>query len=154
MTKYSRLGIKYGLLLGLFNSLVIYLSNVVFPSNGPDNAALTAFWAIAMFAIFCFIGYRISFSGAKPKPSGHAAAVAAFVAFSLTILAFAVVDNAYLSVVSQQTDKITAFSNSHSNSLRSFINQGLLVGYLVGAPFVIITGFFAGKLGVLIFARK
>jgi hypothetical protein len=45
---------------------------------------------------------------------------------ALTVASFAVVDNVWLDVVSQQQTKIDGFAHSGAASMREFINQGLI----------------------------
>lgn len=146
-TKLLTYGLKYGIALGLINSLIIYVTNIVIADNNPDNGGLTVLWLVIMTAVFYLVGYRTTSSGASVKTSASAAALAAFITLSLSLLAFGIIDNLFLDIVGQQYDKLTALKASGSTDMRAFINDNLIRGYLISAPFVIIGGYLAGTFG-------
>src|SRR5262249_54917371 len=72
----------------------------------------------------------------------------------MVLLTFAVVDNLFLGIVSQQIDKITAFRDQTAyTSMRDFINVGLLEGALIALPFVALVGSFLGAVASLVRRR-
>ena len=62
---------------------------------------------------------------------------------ALTVVTFLVVDNVWLEIVAQQQTKIDGFAQSGAESMRSYINQGLI------GPAVFFTAVF-GVFGVIL----
>ncbi len=110
--------------LGL--SAEIVLSNVVFPSRGDDDAASVLISYLCIFAALFATGMLAARDGTGRKGLVLAGLIAGTMIGALTVATFAVVDNVWLDIVSQQQMKIDGFAHSGATSMRGYINDGLL----------------------------
>jgi len=167
-----RRGILDGLVISALIAIDVVLTNVVFPS-GPgesdsdpeyvyQNLALYAVLALLLVAIGARAGRaaaagQASAAGSRlPRPAAGAVGggVAGVVIAVLTTLVFVVVNNAFLSIVSQQHDKRVAFAASGWASMRWYLTVEQLLG---GVFLVIALGLVGGVLGLLgaaVFRRR
>ena len=110
--------------LGL--SAEILLSNVIFPSTTDDDGVPVALSYLCVFAVLLLTGMLAARHGAGPRGRVLAGLVAGALIGALTIATFAVVDNVWLDVVSQQQNKIDGFAESGAASMRAYINTSLI----------------------------
>jgi hypothetical protein len=133
----------------LFSGLVV-LTNVVFPTPSESDDEYTGWYLIGYLGLFLLfaIGGAINAERARPRRSGAlGGAATALIIVGIVLLTFAVVDNVFLAIVSQQIDKVNAFRQQATyTSMRAFINSGLLMGAVVALPFAALVG---GVLGAL-----
>ncbi len=142
--------LPYAFLIGAIFSFFIFLTNVVFPNNGPDNGTAVGFTYLVLFSLFGLGGYINSRqSKDKIKSGAVGGAITAFIVVGLIMLTFAFVDNVFLSTVSKQADKIAGFTNAKNqfHSMRDYINHGLLMGSIIVLPVVTIIGGLLGSIG-------
>jgi hypothetical protein len=104
--------------------LGLYLANVVFPSPEDSTAGVLAMDAYLLAALMVAgaLARRASGRPIAPVIAGMAAGLVLAV---LGIATFAVIDNAFLSIVSHQQGKIDGFRDSGMTSMRAYINGGL-----------------------------
>jgi hypothetical protein len=110
--------------LGL--TVEIVLSNVVFPSNGDDDAIPVVISYLCVFAALFVTGMLAARGGAGRRGLVLAGLVAGAMIGALTVATFAVVDNVWLDIVGQQQAKIVGFAHSGAASMREYINNGLI----------------------------
>jgi hypothetical protein len=165
-----RRGVFDGLVLSALIAVDVVLTNVVFPA-GPDesdsdpeylwqNLALYSALALLLVAIGARAGRATFTAGATgrrmPRPAAGAVGggVAGVVIAALVTLTFVVVNNAFLSIVSQQHDKRVAFAASGWTSMRAYLTVEQLLG---GVFLVVALGLVGGVLGLLgaaVFRRR
>jgi hypothetical protein len=103
--------------------LALYLSNVVFPSPQDSTAGVLALYAYLLVALMAAGAFA---RGAAPGPGAVIAGITAGLVLAVLGLAtFAVIDNAFLSIVSHQQGKIDGFQASGMASMRAYINADL-----------------------------
>jgi len=126
-------------------SAEIFLTNVVFPAKTDDDAIPVVVSYLCVFVALFLVGLLAARNGAGPRGQALAGAVAGMLIGALTIATFAVVDNVWLDVVSQQQTKIDGYAASGAASMRAYINHGL-----IGAAFAlsIALGVFGALLGL------
>ena len=149
-------GIIDGAIVAMVIAVVLFLSEVVYPrspsesDNDPEyvRQLLLAYGLLFMF--FLAVGVHARWRGGSLL-AGVKGGVAAGV--TITVIVFAAgafVDNAFLSVVSQQHDKRIAFEHSGLSSMRLFLNLQNLAGLVVVVPgSALIGGALSGIGGVL-----
>lgn len=132
---------RFGILLGILLSVIIFLSNVVFPSNAPDWAPGELFVAILIGLYVMWAAYR---SDGSLKERLLTGALTSLIGFTLAMATFFIIDNAYLGIVSQQSDKIVGFRAGHYTSMQAYINMNLVKALLFGLPASTIFGLVCG----------
>jgi hypothetical protein len=146
----KRSTLLYAVVWGALFSAAVVLTNVVFPSPNESDDEYTGWYVVLYLGLFLLfaIGGAINSERAHPARSGAiGGAGAALLMIAMIMLTFAIVDNLFLDVVSQQIDKINAFQaqTTYAN-MRDFINSGLLQGIVVVLPVVAVVG---GALGAV-----
>jgi hypothetical protein len=132
MQTTDRRAIKRGILIagivwvGL--SIEVVRSNVVFPSKADDDTVSVLLSYLCVFAALFLIGALAGRSDASGKGQILAGLIGGAMIGALTIATFAVVDNVWLDIVSQQQAKIDGFAHSGAASMRDYINNGLIGG--------------------------
>ena len=138
-----------GFALGFGGLVVIVLTNVITTTlpDGNGEMAIILCLLLLYFGAAGYLAVRRTGSILHAVVSG---AIVALIAMAMAWLAFLVVDNLFLAIVSQQADKIYGFQHSHFHSMRDYINAGLLnTGpFLVGVSTVI--GAVCGGIGGLL----
>jgi hypothetical protein len=126
---------------------LIYLSNVVFPSNDDTIPSIAGY--LYLMVAFAAIGAVASRACAELWSWLVASAVSGLVMAALINATFAWVDNAYLGIVSKQQQKIEDFRSSGMTSMREFINLSLerqVVGITV---LLTVIGVLLGTMGAI-----
>jgi hypothetical protein len=138
----------YAATWGALFSVLVVLTNVVFPTPNESDDEYTGWYIILYLGLFLLfaIGGALNSERAHPLRSGAiGGAGSALIMVAMIMLTFVIVDNLFLSIVSQQIDKINAFhAQTTYTSMRDFINRGLLQGAVAVLPVVAIVG---GALG-------
>jgi hypothetical protein len=154
-----RRGVLDGLVVAAGIAVVLFLSNVVFPKSpdesdsDPEYLVQLAAGYLLLFALLVAIGVHARWRTGSPL-AGIKGGVAAGVAIAVVLyLAVTVIDNGWLSLVSQQHDKRMAFARSGMSSMRLFLNLQNLEGVLVVVPGAAFAGGLLGGLGGLIGTR-
>ena len=137
-------GALIAVIVWLALSVEIVFTNVVFPSTTDNDGVSVVVSYLCVFATLFLVGLMAERNGAGPRGQAVAGAVAGMLIGALTIATFAVVDNVWLDVVSQQQTKIDGYAASGAASMRAFINQGL-IGAAVGLTIAL--GVFGALLG-------
>jgi hypothetical protein len=147
-------GVVAGLLLGALAIVGIVLSNVVFPSTESDSEYTVVYLLgyAAILVVFAGIGFVASGAPSQIGAGARAGVVAALLATAIGLAAFFVVDNLFLSIVSQQVDKIQGFHNSPYPTMRAYVNADLVTVVLIALPLVGLAGAACGAVGAA--ARK
>lgn len=144
----------YAAAWGALLSVVVVLTNVIFPTPTESDDEYTG-WYIALFLGLLLVfamGGLIASERTRPLRSGAlGGAVTALFMLGMTMLTFAVVDNVFLDIVSQQIDKVNAFQHQTTyTNMRDFINSGLLAGAVFVLPVAAALGGLLGVCGVLV----
>jgi len=143
INKYS-----IGLVLGIVLSIVVVLTNIVFPNNSSDDGRIIGLSYLILFILFMGVGYFLSKKTNPLKNGAIAGAVSSAIAFFLTMLTFIVIDNLFLGIVSKQAEKIYGFTHQNTyQTMRDFINSGNLRGLVFGIIMATVFGGLAGALG-------
>jgi membrane protease YdiL (CAAX protease family) len=140
----------YAALWGALFSVIVVLTNIVFPSPNESDDEYTGWYIVLYLGLFLLfaIGGALNSERARPLRSGAiGGAGAALIMIAMIMLTFVIVDNLFLDTVSQQIDKINAFqAQTTYTNMRDFINSGLLLGTLTVLPVVAVVG---GGLGAI-----
>lgn len=144
----------YAAAWGALLSVAVVLTNVVFPTPAESDDEYTG-WYIVLFLgllLVFAVGGLVASERTHPVRSGAVGgAVTALIMLGMTMLTFAVVDNVFLDVVSQQIDKVNAFQHQTTyTNMRDFINSGLLAGAVFVLPVAAVFGGLLGACGVLV----
>lgn len=153
MNPALRRGIIDGLAISAVLATVLVLSNVVFPA-GPTESDNDPEYLVQIFGAYLVIAALLALIGARARrrwdseKAGVLAGAAAGLVMALALLVTSlVIDNAWLSIVSQQHDKKVAFEASGWTSMRAYLNVRTLLGALVVVPFATFVGGFLGAVG-------
>ena len=133
---------------------LIFLTTVTFPSRFDAIAVVSGFFYL--MGLFLAIGAIASRACARPRPGTWLAACTASgslmaVLFSAT---YAVIDNAYLGIVSRDPEQIAAFRASGMTSMRDFINVSLEHQVIVGFVVCVVIGVLMGMVGAVCAAER
>jgi hypothetical protein len=152
---WNHLGVSAGLLLGGLAIVGIVLSNVVFPSTESDSEYTSVYLLgyVSIFLVFVVIGLLASRHTNRILSGTWAGAIAALLGGGIALGTFFVVDNLFLSIVSQQVDKLHGFHQSTFPTMRAYVNAGLLAAVLIGLPFLGGAGAAGGTLGAMVQKR-
>jgi hypothetical protein len=147
-------GVVAGLLLGGLAIVGIVLSNVVFASTESDSEYTTLYLVgyAAILLVFTMIGFVASGTPGRIRAGARAGTAAALLATALGLATFFVVDNLFLSIVSQQVDKIQGFHQSSFPTMRAYVNTELVYAVLGMLPLAAAAGAVCGAVGAV--ARK
>ena len=155
-----RRGIYDGLIIAAVLTVLVVLTNVVFPpdpaesDSDPEYVAQIGAVYLVMALLLVVIGARARrrsdgfWSGAK---GGAAAGLVLAIAVTLIFL---IVNNLFLDLVSQQHDKRVAFAASGWSSMRAYVSVQQLVGALFLIPAGTIVGAGLGLLGGAVFRPR
>ena len=153
----KRLVILYALGWGALFSVLVVLTNVVFPSPNESDDEYTGWYIVLYLGLFLLfaIGGALNSERAHPLRSGAiGGAVSALIMVAMIMLTFIIIDNLFLDIVSQQIDKINTFrAQTTYTNMRDFINDGLLRGLVIVLPVVAIVGGFLGAFVSLVRRR-
>jgi uncharacterized membrane protein YozB (DUF420 family) len=148
-----RRGVFDGLIVAALIAVTLFLSNVVFPA-GPDESdddpeylIQIAIAYVLIAAVFVLIGLRARRRLDQNWAGAAGGAAAGFVIALGLLVAVLVIDNAFLSTVSQQHDKRVAFATSGFSSMRTFLTVRTLLAALTVVPGVTVVGGLLGMLG-------
>lgn len=148
-----RRGSYDGLMVAGFLAIVAFLTNVVFPGgpndsdSDPDSVAMIGGAYLLIAVLLVAIGARGHRRANTPYAGAKAGAIAGFVIATLVMATFLVIDNLFFGTISQQHDKVVAFANSGSPSMRTFVNVSLLQGAAFLIPTLTVVGGLLGFLG-------
>ena len=148
-----RRGALDGLIVAALIAVTLFLTNVVFPP-GPDESDDDPEYLVQIGVAYALIAVAFLLIGARARRrhdtdrAGAAGGAAAGVVIAIGLLvAVLVIDNAFLSIVSQQHDKRIAFANSGWSSMRTFLTVRTLLGALAVLPAMTVIGGLLGHLG-------
>jgi hypothetical protein len=155
-----RRGVLDGFAVGALMAIVLFLSNVVFPSgpnesdDDPEYLVQIAIAYVLVAAALVVIGvrarHRLDTEWAGAKGGAAAGLVMALIVF----VTAAVLDNAFFAIVSQQHDKRMAFERSGWTSMRAYLNYQNVIGALVVLPGATFVGGLLGALGGVLGGRS
>ena len=138
----------FGLALGLILAAVVVMTNVVFPNSAADNGILVGFIYLILFAQFAMEGFMVTKKKDGLGNGAWSGAVSAIITFVIVMETFIIIDKVFFTIVSQQVDKIQAFTNQTTyTNMRDFIDANNTRGLLVGSIMAAIFGGAAGLLG-------
>lgn len=147
-----RRGVLDGLCISVVTATVLVLSNVVFPAgpaesdNDPEFLVPLLGGYLLLAGLLVLIGARARRRSDRPWAGALGGAAAGLVMALAVLVASLVIDNAFLSVVSQQHDKRVAFEASGFASTRLDLSLRTILGAVVVVPFSILIG---GALGLI-----
>ena len=140
-----------GALLGLLLSLAILITNVVVPllagHPSPDNNVSESIGWVIVIALMCWVGFFKVRRTSRIRDSVIAGAVISFIAFAMAMATFLVIDNLFLSIVTQQPEKIWLFQHSRFADMRSYLNHTNLRAFWTALPVITLFGAICGLLG-------
>ena len=148
-----RRGVVDGLLISVVTTTVLVLSNVVFPagpaeSDGDPEYLAQIFAGYVLLALLLVaIGVRARRRSDHPWAGARGGAAAGCVMAIAVLIASLVIDNAFLSIVSQQHDKRVAFEASGWTSMRAYLNVRTAMGAFVVIPSALLIGGLLGAIG-------
>lgn len=142
---------SYGIILGITLSILIVLTNVVFPNNSPDSSPLMLVTASVIGLCVILAAYHAG--RGDMGVSLKVGTFTSFLGFSISMLTFIVIDNSFLSIVSRQADKAWGFQHSAYPSMQAYINAGLLRGVVIGIPASITFGLMCGWIAATIIPK-
>jgi hypothetical protein len=151
-----RRGLLDGAVAAVTIAVVLFLSNVVYPKPPTESDSdpeyirqlLAAYALLLLF--FLAVGVHARWRGGSPLAGIKGGVVAGITITVIVFAATAFIDNAFLSIVSQQHDKRMAFERSGLSSMRLFLNLQNLIGLAVLLPgSAVIGGALAGLGGLL-----
>jgi hypothetical protein len=146
---------RFGAALGLALALAVFLVNVVAPLLPVQSSAVQGWlegvpyatgW-IAVGLLWGVAGWLAYRRAAELGAAVRAGAIAALVSMAITMLAFVMIDNLFLEIVSRQPEKVWGFQHSHYGSMRAYVNHGLLRGFVFALPVMTAIGGVFGLLG-------
>lgn len=142
-------GVFTGLALGGLATIAVVWTNVLFPNNESDSEyrALYLLVYAALFVVLIGVGLLASRRSNRIRSGARAGVIAALLGGGITLAAFFAVDNLFLSVVSQQVDKLQSFHQSSFATMREYINIDLLTSVLIALPILGAMGALGGTLG-------
>jgi len=143
----------YGLILGVVLCAAILITNVLNPSFAYFGFDESVAWggSVAVLLTFFVGSGSLVFRDTGRLVSGmQGGAITALVGMGIAMLTFAVVDNLFLDIVSQQPDKIWNFQHSHYGSMRTMINVGVLRGFVLVLPLLTLVGAVCGTIGAIV----
>ena len=135
-----RRGLIDGAVVGAVIAVVLFLSEVGYPRSPAESDSdpeyvrqlLLGYGLLVLF--FLAVGVHARWRGGSLL-AGVQGGVAAGVTITVIVfVATAFIDNAFLSIVSEQHDKGIAFERSGLSSMRLFLNLQNLVGLVVVVP--------------------
>jgi hypothetical protein len=131
----------------------LYLTNVVFPSPRDSTLGVLAMdaYLAATLALAGVVGRRACAGRGAPAVAGVAAGLVIAV---IGMSAFAVIDNAFLSVVSHQQAKLAGFHASGMTSMRAYVNASLEAAAPGTALLLAGAGAFLASLGSAVSAHS
>ena len=147
-----RRGILDGAVAAAVIAVALFLSNVVYPRppSASDSDPEYAHQLLAAYALlllfFLAVGLHARWRGGSLLAGVKGGIAAAVTITVIVFVATAFIDNAFLSVVSQQHDKRMAFERSGLSSMRLFLNLQNLRGLAEVVP---LSGLFGGALAGL-----
>jgi hypothetical protein len=149
---WKHFGVFAGLVLGVTAIVGIVLTNVVFPNNESDSEYTVVYLLgyASLLLVFVAIGFFGSRSTNRILSGTWAGIIAAVLGGALAMAAFFAVDNLFLSIVSQQADKIQGFQESTFPTMRDYINAGLFRGLPILMPVLAVAGAVCGTIGAAI----
>lgn len=136
-----------GLLLGGVFLVTIVVTNIVAPHAFPDDRTTIPFaWGLIAFVLL-LSGYRASRRSRTLTAAIRAGAAVSVIGFIIAMVTFLVIDNIFLNIVSQQSDKIWNFQHSTFPTMQAMINHDLFFGLLIGIPMSAVFGGICGAAG-------
>lgn len=143
--------LKLGILIGAVLSIAVAGTNVIFPSvighpSADSELTESVGWAL-IIALICFLGFLKVRRTARIRDSAIAGTVITFIAFAMTMTTFLVIDNVFLSIVSQQPEKIWLFERSGYPNMRSYLNHTNLRAFWTALPLITLLGGACGLVG-------
>jgi|HubBroStandDraft_3_1064219.scaffolds.fasta_scaffold23222_4 hypothetical protein len=143
--------VRLGLALGLLLALGATVGNVVLPlakagAGGSDDPAPVAVVLLGLWgAAGCLAWLRTG----RLAAAARAGAIVALVSMGITMLAFFVIDNVFLDLVSRQPEKIWQLQHSHFHSMRAILNAAHARAVVFVLPLLTLAGAVCGAAGGL-----
>jgi len=157
---WKQQGVIFGLLLGILAIGPIIWTNVLFPSFESDSEYGSTYAIVygLIFLFFAVVGFLASRKSTRILSGTWAGAMTALLGIGIIMMTYFVVDNLFLDIVGKQVDKLAGFHQSHFQTMRDYVNNGLLWGTITVLPVMAVVGAVCGTIGasvskLLSFAR-
>jgi hypothetical protein len=155
-----RRGFYDGLFIAAVIAIDVFLTNVVWPA-GPDESDSDPEYIVQnlitygiILLLLVLIGARAGRRTRTGRGGAKAGAAAGAVIAVVGSLTFVIVNNIWLSVVSQQHDKRIAFAQSGWTSMRAYLTVVQLEGMLFLLPALAVVGGVLGLIGGWLFKPR
>jgi hypothetical protein len=143
--------VKLGAGVGALLSVAIVMANVALPAltghQTPDTVLSESIgWLVGM-AIVVSVGLRRVRQTSSVREAALAGGLIALVAFALAMTTFLVIDNIFLGIVSQQSEKVWLFEHSGYGDMRTYLNHTNLRAFWSVLPVIALIGAICGGAG-------
>jgi len=118
----------------------IVRSNVLFPTTEDNDGLSVVIAYLSIFAALGLTGVLACRVTTDRRTIALAGAIAGGLIGALTIATFAVVDNVFFDIISQQQAKKDGLAGSGMASMRTYVNVSLLFGFGVLTSFLALAG--------------
>jgi hypothetical protein len=149
----ARMALRQAVLIALLVwaalSVEIVVSNVAFPHVVDDDGTSVLICYLAVFGALGVTGRLAVRTSPDRRIVAAAGAAAGALIGALTILTYVVIDNAFLGIIGRQQAKIDGLATSGVESMRTYVNVSLLLGFAVLTGFLAVTGAGLALLGGL-----
>jgi hypothetical protein len=151
-----RSDLAHGLALAIALSLAVFATNILLPVMSATTARweqaldaepyVTAGWLFVAF-LWGAAGFAAYRRTSDFRAAIRAGAIVALTSIAGVMVAFAVIDNAFLDIVSRQPEKIWGFQQSHYPSMRSYLNHTFVRSLFTVLPVLTAAGALIGAVG-------
>lgn len=143
--------LKLGLMLGLLLSASIIATNIFIPWLTGHPTADTNFsesigWVVVV-GIICLVGFKRVRTTASVLEATWAGGAIALIAFAVAMVTFLIIDDLFVTIVSQQPEKIWLFRHSGYSDMRTYLNHTNLRAFWTVLPIITAAGAFCGLMG-------
>jgi len=140
---------RLGLVLGVVLALGAAAGDVLLPlanggTGGSDDPAPIA---VVLLGLWGAAGYLAWQKTGRLAAAARAGAIVALLSMALTMLAFFVIDNLFLDLVSRQPEKIWLLRHSRYPGMRATLNAAHARGVLFVLPLLTLAGAVCGATG-------
>lgn len=143
--------LKLGIMIGAVLSIAVAVTNVILPSftghPSTDTELTESIGWLFVITLIGTIGFLKVRRSARIRDSVIAGAVITFVAFAIAMTTFLVIGNVFLSIVSQQPEKIWLFERSGFRDMRSYLNHTNMRAFWTVLPIITLVGAGCGLVG-------
>jgi hypothetical protein len=154
----ARSDLAHGVALGAAMSLAVFATNILLPVMSATTARweraldaepyVTAGWLFVAF-LWGAAGFAAYRRTSNFRAAIRAGAIVALTSIASVMLAFVLIDNVFLDIVSRQPEKIWGFQQSQYPSMRSYLNHTFVRSFFIVLPVLTAAGALFGAAGGL-----